>query len=529
MPDFVVEGDPSAIRARASTMSEKGRLFFDTGDALAGIDTSGWVGRAADQVREAHDLEPDRWIKAGNGFVTASGALVTYAAELEAARSVADWAREEYARGDAETERARVEHGAYMDRMRAYWASGGTDVAEPFSDSGEALRSNALRELAAARVDLDNAANVCAGRVRAGCADAPEEPHWWESGLRFVGGVFEGAGEAIWDLLTMVPFSPVNLVIDAYNLASDDLTTEELATRYELAGEDALDMAQGIYRGLREDPLEFGKNLGKSLLDWDTWADDPARALGHLVPDAIAAAATAGTGALATRGIKGGADLLDGLSDLSRVDNVSGLNRIDHLSDLERGLRTFDDVPQGPQGTYRGLDDPDLDAWLDDVARRHPELDRQGVRGVWDYTTDDGYDTMNAAMRGDGPIDPAVQDRIDATRHGLDQLPDYEGTTFRGTNLPDSVIDHINSGGNLRDEAFSSSSIDPRVADDFIDHSKDNPTKITIEGHSGSNVGPFSAARSEAEILFKGGTEFRVLDNYVDADGLRHVRVEEIR
>jgi hypothetical protein len=33
-------------------------------------------------------------------------------------------------------------------------------------------------------------------------------------------------------------------------------------------------------------------------LDWDTWADDPARAIGHLVPDAVAAVATAGTGAL---------------------------------------------------------------------------------------------------------------------------------------------------------------------------------------------------------------------------------------
>ena len=66
-------------------------------------------------------------------------------------------------------------------------------------------------------------------------------------------------------------------------------------------------MAKGIYTGLTTDPIGFGKELGKSLLDWDTWADDPARAIGHLVPDAIVAVATAGTGALATRGAKGGA------------------------------------------------------------------------------------------------------------------------------------------------------------------------------------------------------------------------------
>lgn len=68
-----------------------------------------------------------------------------------------------------------------------------------------------------------------------------------------------------------------------------------------------------------------------------------------------------------------------------------------------------------------------------------------------------------------------------------------------------------------------------RVADDFINHSGDNPTKITIEGHGGSNVGPFSAARSEAEILFKGGTEFEVLSNVLDSSGVRQLVVRELR
>ena len=84
----------------------------------------------------------------------------------------------------------------------------------------------------------------------------------------------------------MVPFSPVNMVIDSYKLATGDLTPEELMKKYELSAESAWDMATGIYTGLTTDPIGFGKELGKSLLDWDTWADDPARAIGHLVPDA---------------------------------------------------------------------------------------------------------------------------------------------------------------------------------------------------------------------------------------------------
>ena len=263
-----------------------------------------------------------------------------------------------------------------MGRMRTYWSSGGTDQAEPFVDWGDPIQQEALGALNAAKADLDNAAAVCAGDVRAGCADAPEEPNWLESGLKFVGGIFEGAGEAVWDLLTMVPFSPVNLVIDSYKLATGDLTPEELMKKYELSAENAWTMAQGIYTGLTTDPVGFGKELGKSLLDWDTWADDPARAIGHLVPDAVAAVATAGTGALATRGAKGGMDLLDGLSDLSKLDNLSDLNKLDNL-DLNK-LDNLSDLNR--------LDDlPDLNSY-DDVtpARRAsiaPSATRRSNRG----------------------------------------------------------------------------------------------------------------------------------------------------
>ena len=542
MPDFVIEGNPGNVRAKALTMEQKGQLFYDTGDALAKIDVSGWTGRAADEFREAHDLEPDRWVKAGNGFKKASSGLTTYAGALEDAQRRAAEAKAEYERGERESASARTQYDSYMGRMRSYWSSGGTDQAEPFVDWGDPIQQEALGALDAARADLDNAAAVCAGEVRAGCADAPEEPNWLESGLKFVGGIFEGAGEAVWDLLTMVPFSPVNMVIDSYKLATGDLTPEELMKKYELSAENAWSMAQGIYTGLTTDPVGFGKELGKSLLDWDTWADDPARAIGHLVPDAVAAVATAGTGALATRGAKGGMDLLDGLSDLSKLDNLADLNKLDNLSDLNKldnlsdlnrldnlsDLSRYDDVTPSPQGVGRTLDDPALEPWLDEVTQQHPELDRDGVRGIWDYTTNDGYDVMNGNMREIGPNELSVQERIDATNKGLDQLPKYDGTTYRATNLPDSVVDNINNGGNYSDRAFTSSSTNPNVAEGFMNPGKDNPTRITIDGHSGSNVGPFSAARSEAEILFKGGTEFEVLSNTIGPDGVRQLVVREI-
>jgi exonuclease VII small subunit len=178
VPDFAIEGNPANIRAKALTMEQKGQLFYDTGDALGKIDVSGWTGRAADEFREAHDLEPDRWIKSGNGFKKAAAGLRTYAGELESAQSRAEAARKEYERGQQESESARTQYSSYMDRMRTYWSGGGTDQAQPFVDWGDPIQQEALGELNAARADLDSAAHVCAGEVKAGCADAPEEPNW---------------------------------------------------------------------------------------------------------------------------------------------------------------------------------------------------------------------------------------------------------------------------------------------------------------------------------------------------------------
>jgi len=364
VPDFEVEGNPGNIRAKAVTMEQKGQLFHDTGDALSKIDVSGWTGRAADEFREAHDLEPERWTRSGNGFKKAAAGLTTYAGVLEDGQRRAAEAKAEYERGQRESESARTQYDSYMGRMRTYWAGGGTDQAEPFVDWGDPIQQEALRTMQTVRSDLDNAAHTCAGEVRAGCADAPEEPNWLESGLKFVGGILEGAGEAVWDLLTMVPFSPVNLVIDSYKLATGDLTPEELMTKYELSAENAWTMAQGIYTGLTTDPVGFGKELGKSLLDWDTWADDPARAIGHLVPDAVVAVATGGTGAVATRGGKFAMDGLDALSDMGKLrhlDDLADLRHLDDLGDL-RGLNRFDGPPERmfewnpPDGSPRPLE-----------------------------------------------------------------------------------------------------------------------------------------------------------------------------
>jgi len=54
---------------------------------------------------------------------------------------------------------------------------------------------------------------------------------------------------------------------------------------------------QDVVRKASEDPVQLGMDVGKAVLDWDTWRTNPVRAVGHLVPDAVAAVGSGGTAA----------------------------------------------------------------------------------------------------------------------------------------------------------------------------------------------------------------------------------------
>ena len=348
MPDFVVRGNPGGVLARAATMRGKAESFSSTGDGLARITTDGWSSRAADRFRDKFDTEPERWRTAGDGFRRAAASLEAYAEALTSAQQRARWAEAEYARGEQVTRDAQAAYDADVARARqeaSVKEAAGMIVTltiVPFSDPGEAVRQGALAELASARADLESAAHTCANGVRAGCAGAPEERAWYESVGAAVGGFLQGAGEALLDLGKMAMWlgnPAMMLTQDLIGDARSGMTAEEIAAKWQLKGEDA----QGMLDALQDDPVAFGKELGKAMLDWDTWADDPARALGHLVPDAIAAVLTAGTGAAATRGVRAGDDMVDGLQAVGRMDDLAEVRRLEDLGDTGGGLGRSDE------------------------------------------------------------------------------------------------------------------------------------------------------------------------------------------
>ena len=381
MPSFTIEGNPAGIRSRAATTRGKAEQLVATGDGLAKVTTDGWTSRAADRFREKFDTEPERWREAGDGFVTAAGALEAYADALEDAQRRARWAEDEYARGDRVSHEARSSYDADVARAKhevSTAAAAGqhlTLTIVPFHDPGDAIRQGALDEYAAARRDLAAAAHRCADGVRAGCRNAPEKRKWYEKVGAAIGGFLQGAGEALLDLGKLAAFL-TNPAMWAFNDlmadAASGLTAEEIAAKWQLKVDDA----EGLLQALKDDPLELGKNIGKAMLDWDTWSDDPARALGHLVPDAIIAVLTAGSGTVATRGAKGGLDAVEGLAEMgAKADDLTGLRHLDDLGDLE-DLRHLDDL--GPAGMW--------------------EHSGPGQRELYDQLMDPSYSPDNAAI-----------------------------------------------------------------------------------------------------------------------------------
>ena len=343
-------------------MRSKGELFSTTGDGLAKVTTDGWVSRAGDRFRDQFDTEPGRWRDAGADWHTAAGALEGFADDLENAQQRARWAESEHARGEQMTRDAKAAYDADVSRAQGEAArdrAAGMTVnltIAPFQDPGEQVRQGALHELASARSDLDAAAHLCASGVKAGCSHAPAKRKWYEKVGGAVAGFFEGAGEALLDLGKLAAFLTMPEVVIPMMLMDDigkGMTAEEIAAKYKLKLEDAGNMLSFAV----QHPGEFGKTLGKAVLDWDTWKDDPARALGHLLPDAVIAVLTAGSGTVATRGAKGLADGMKGLRAVERLQDLAGVR---HLDDL-RGVNRFD----GPPGSmsewtskdFRSLDD----------------------------------------------------------------------------------------------------------------------------------------------------------------------------
>ncbi len=147
------------------------------------------------------------------------------------------------------------------------------------------------------------------------------------------------------------------------------------------------------------------------------------------------------------------------------------------------------------------------------------------------YTSQD-YLAVNKVLR-QPDADPArtamLAGYVEAIRSGLDALPSYEGEVYRGTAMSQRIWAtweraHA-QGKTVSDAAFSSSSKDETVAEDFLARTRD-PDKIPvycrIQSRTGKQVEFLSRTANEAEVLFNTGAQFRIvyIEDSIGPDGL---------
>lgn len=331
-PDFTIVGDVADLRLSAQQLDRNSTLFGDIERALKAVEVTGWSGPASDIFRERFHTEPSRWAEASWAFRHAAEVLDEYADVLEQCQQAAQECRERYAHGtelNVQTAWRHVDTAIFSSQTSAA-------VTRP----GDALRESALSDFARIMSDLNRAGDQCARALEAACDLAPAERSWLDEAAAFFGG----AAEALFDLGKLL-FLPVTNTITLGEQLSQwwdgKLTPSEVLALQMRPFEQAADLASAAWNR----PGETFINVVSAVADVETWADDPARAAGRLVPDAVISVLTAGSGTVATKG----ASLVTKIDGIyAGLKGTRVLNHLpSHLDDLHLSspIKNVNDLP----------------------------------------------------------------------------------------------------------------------------------------------------------------------------------------
>lgn len=277
----LVPGDAERLELLA------GRLFVlaggvsDSGHRVAGLPLADWHGPAAAAYRAALGPLPAFMGRAGEAFGVAALTLREFTSSLQEAQGLARqalvlWQEAEHRTAQWRQAVAAVDAGLLGAGYAGFGRAAQERLASglPAEDPGGPGRHRAEHLLATAREQVDVAAARAAARLREVASRAPRPAPGRDRLHEFAAGL----GESLAGLATL-----------AWRSSPMRMSGEPLGFLHDLWGQ--------AERGLEtaRDPVR----AGKAAIDWETWQDSPARALGHLAPDAVLAAVTGGTGAAA--------------------------------------------------------------------------------------------------------------------------------------------------------------------------------------------------------------------------------------
>ena len=310
-PVFKIGGDPGGISTRAAVMMARADEFGNIHSGLSSLSADGWEGRAADHFRSKFKVQIKGWVDAQEAFSSASEAYSSYASTLASAQSQCDGIRSRWKQGRDAVQQAQNNQA---DARSQAAADGGSPMFDASCDEGPG-RS----QMAAAEADfqtlvdqVNEVGDLLITALNAGIAKLPERT-WWDSVKRTFTSVVVGAVEAVVDLAKLLwKLGGGEAWVDFGRILMGDMTWDEYVIKhYEIPAETIVGMAKALWN----DPVGFMKSVGKALLDWDTWTDDPARAIGHLLPDVIMAVVTMGGSA----GVSAGEKALTGTARALRI------------------------------------------------------------------------------------------------------------------------------------------------------------------------------------------------------------------
>lgn len=166
------------------------------------------------------------------------------------------------------------------------------------------------------------------------------------------------------------------------------------------------------------------------------------------------------------------------------------------------------------------------------LTAKYPDIPNTEIAAIYHYTKGKGaaYRQLNNQLRKEKPLSEFNQAFAGLLSQGLDKMPIYDGTAYRGLRLNKTQLrDWLatsGKGGEKTLNGFTSASELRDVADKFTlrGNPKSNETAVILKiksknGRSISDISEFNgifAEHNQREILFDRGSQFKVVRSYVE-------------
>ena len=489
-------------------MMDRANEFRDIHSGLSSLKADGWEGRAADHFRSKFDVQVKGWVDAQEAFSEASEAYSSYASTLASAQSQCDGIRSRWKAGRDAVQQAQNNQA---DARSQAAADGGTPTFDASCDEGpgRSAMAAAVADFQTLVDQVNEAGDLLITALNAGISKLPERT-WWDSVKRTVGSFLGGAFEAVVDLVKLVwKLSGGEGMVDFGRLLTGDITLDEFLIKHvELPIETIVGMGKALWK----DPIGFMTAVGKSLIDWDTWTDDPARALGHLVPDAVIALATMGGSAGASAGEKaltGSARALHIGKEVFKAILPINPDDIRALGKLGKNLVS--------KLTARGLDTASDIADLANTANHLADASR-AARTIDNMA--DTLDTVSDTARAADKIADTADAASDTARAAdkIADTADAASDTARASDKMADTLDTVSDTGRATDNAADTASR-ANHATDIAGSNADDVADTAKAGHgSGDGNGSTKATDHSANGMAEDATDSARHSNKTEAD-----------